>query len=724
MNQKTRIILGILFLIITVIVVSVIRINPNNVTPIQSTESKHARILLGLGKGIALNQGITAVKDYLAGVELVFTQGGRNNTNQNTLLVLDTLYNILYKQTFSSSILKEGDYNLFDFAKPVHIGKGNRFYVSLFSINGSEDNSASPLFNLNDSIGVFYTSELNSDDVIGSLKIKLAQYHGSLMLKTYETNYSQSWLLKIFLYILIVVIAALIVWSDKLSRYLSNFHIRPEFAYLGISIPFSLIFTFINPPFQVPDEVTHFNHSYNISEFGFLDKQKSVPSSINKMESVFSHLHFRAGQKTSMAEIQGQSHVKIEPEKRIPFSFSEYTLPYIPQAIGISIGKLFSSSLLTVMYFGRIFNFLISALIIFFAIKLIPHPFRLLFLLLALMPKTLFLFGSLSYDSLTISLSFFTIALFFYYAFTCERKLTVMDLALMALSVLMLLLCKPPYFMLGALFFIIPHVKFGKLYKFILIAIGVIVIGIVFFKVIPTVNGYMDKIKESDNSVIISSTGNLDNTLTAGDSIAKSRTVFMPEKQIKTILSDIPAYLKLIFNSGFVYYRDYILESFVGVLGYIDVDLPDMLTYSYLLLMLLAAMVISDEKIRLGISRKTLFFILVALTFILIETAMFLFATRPGRDRVFGVQGRYFIPMAPLFFMMFYNRFLNPKLNLLFSLSRQEYQNAKPKLKPAVLDEIQGKERLFDKYLYFSAILYCIFALVYAVYLTLIRYYV
>jgi len=724
MNQKTRIIIGLLFLIISIVAISVIRINPNNLTPIQSTESKQAGILLGLGQRMALIQEIKAAKDYVTGIELVFTQSGRNNTNQNTLLVLDTSFTILHKQNFSSTILKEGDYNIFNFPKPVFIGTGNRFFISLFSIDGTVDNAASPLFNMVDSIGSFYTSPINPDDVVGSLKNKVAQYKGSLMLKTYETNHSQFWLIKIFLYIIVLVVSSLIMWSDKLNRLLAKKTIRIEYAYLAISIPFSLLFTFVNPPLQVPDEVTHFNHAYNISEFGFLKKQKTVPASITKLDSVFGHLHFRAGEKIRVAEIQDQSYLKIEPEKRITFSPSEYTLPYIPQSIGIIIGKLFSSSLLTVMYFGRFFNLLISILVMFFAIKLMPQPFRLLFMLLALMPKTLFLFGSLSYDSLTISLSFITIALFFYYAFTCERKIFIRDIALMAGAILMLLLCKPPYFLLGALFFIIPPGKFGKLYKFIWIAIGVVILGIVFIKVVPTFKDYMARAKHAEKTEIVNNSASPGNTLKAGDSIANTLPLIRPEKQLKNIVADIPAYLKLILKSGFVYYRTYILKSLVGVLGYIDVELPDMLTYSYLLLIIFAALVISGEKIRLGISRKTLFFILLVLAFIIIETAMYLYATRPGRDRVFGVQGRYFIPMTPLFFLLFYNRVINPKLNLLFSLRRKEYFNAKPKAKPLVFDDIQQKEQLFNKYFYLFSILYCTLALVYAVYLTLIRYYI
>jgi uncharacterized membrane protein len=102
---------------------------------------------------------------------------------------------------------------------------------------------------------------------------------------------------------------------------------------------------------------------------------------------------------------------------------------------------------------------------------------------------------------------------------------------------------------------------------------------------------------------------------------------------------------------------------------------------------------------------------------------MYVYATRPGRDRVFGVQGRYFIPMAPLLFMLFYNWYFNPMLNLLFSVRRKEYNKAKPKAKPVILKEILDREQLFDKSLYLFLTFFCVFTLLFSIYITLIRYY-
>ncbi len=711
MSQTTRRIAGVLFLLFSITVITLIRINPAATAPTRSTQARTAGIMERLLPGVIITQDLTAMKDYMSGVAFIFTHGGRNNNNENTLLLLDANYKTLYKQSFSSAIVKEGDLTSILFEKSIFIGTGNLLHLCLFSNDASRDNSVSLLFNQADSIGALYASPVIENDLAGSVKNKVRQYHGSLMLRTYETDSSQFWLMKIFLYLLATIISCLVFWFDWIRSTLAGITIIPEWVFVVIAIPAATIFAFITPPLQVPDEGSHFLRSNEIAEFNIFNQVKTGPASIVKLDSTFGHLHFLAGEKTSMAEIKSHFGDKLSSEKRAPTSSPGYTLPYLPQALGVFIGKIFDVSPLGLMYFGRIFNLLISILIMFFAIRIIPQ-FKWIFLLLALMPKTLFLFGSLSYDSFTISLSFLTIAVFFHYAFDCARNLTLKDLGLIALLVLLLLFCKPPYFILGLLFFFIPRQKFGNLYKYIMISIGVAAFALVIFKAGPAVVSYF-------------SASNSGRPATIAELSASSPDLplFRPADQVKIIMNDIPAYLSLIVRSGFNYERSYILDSFVGLLGWIDVELPNMLTVSYLVLILLSALVLSGKNVTLGMMKKTLIFMLVVATFIAVETAMYVYATAPGRDRVFGVQGRYFIPMAPLFFMLFYNRYFNPMLNVLFSMRRTEYNKAKVKAKPVIYQEIVENEQLFDKYWYLLLICFCVFTLLYSIYITLIRYY-
>jgi uncharacterized membrane protein len=530
------------------------------------------------------------------------------------------------------------------------------------------------------------------------------------MMRTFETDSSQFWLMKILLYFLSLALAGIIIWFPRFRTVLTRARIRPEWAFLVIALPFSMLFAFLTPPLQVPDESLHYDRIWEITEFHILKSPGTVPASIPRLYENFVHLRQANGQKTSAAEIRKSLDIKAEPRSRVAYTPPSNTLTYLPQALGVMAGKPFTSSIATLMYLGRISNLLISILILFFAIRIMPG-FKWIFLLLALMPKTLFLFGSLSYDSLTISLSFFAMAVFFHYAFACQREITLKDLGVMALIAALLLLCKPPSFLLALLFFFIPPRKFGRIYKYLMIGIGVLALAVIFLKVVPVASRYMSEPGSAVQAALPPSAESEDQEL------------IRPDEQIRIIMNDVPGYLKLIAKSGLILYRSYILESFVGLLGFIDVELPDLLTYSYLLVILLTALLLWNETVMLGPWKKGLLLLIIVLGYIIIETAMYVYATRPGRDSVFGVQGRYFIPMAPLFFMLFYNKYLNPPLNLLVSGRRREYLGAKPKLQPAIRQEILTKEHFFDRMFSLVLIAFCTFTLLYSIYVTLIRYY-
>lgn len=710
MNQNTRIVVGVVFLILSITAISLFRINPAATTPTRSTQTRTAGIMKGLTQDVVITQELSAIKDYLRGVELIFTHAGRRNTSRNTLLLLNKDYDILYEEKFSSTRVKEGDLTTFLFDKSYYIGKGNRFYICLHSDDGTPDDCVSLLFNQSDSIGPLWLSVIKDNDLIGAVKSRQYFYQGSLMFRTFASDSSQFWLMKGFLYFLATVISCLIVWFKWVRAALAKTRIVPEWIFVAIALPVSVVFSIITPPLQVPDEGSHFLKSNEIAEFNLFSKNKTGPVSILNLDSTFQRLHFSAGEKTSKAEIKQHFNVKLEPGKRATISPPGYAFPYLPQALGILLGKIFGSSPLMLMYLGRLFNLLAAVVVMFFAIRIIPE-FKWIFLLLALMPKTLFLFGSLSYDSLTISLSFLTIAVFFHYAYACERNLNLKDLALMGLLVLLLLLCKPPYFILGLLFFFIPPKKFGVLYKYVMISLGVVILGLVIFTAGPLATKYF----AASNPVQQMAQASTD----AGNDLPLIR----PDEQIQVILKDIPGYLKLIIKSGFDTNRPYILESFVGLLGWIDVELPDFLSYSYLCLILVTALILAGNKVTFSWDKRAILIFMLAFAYLVIQTAMYVYATRPGRDQVFGVQGRYFIPMAPVFFMLFYNRYLNPGLNLLFSLRRKDYKSAKPKARQGIYEEIMDREQLFNKAWYLFLALFCSFTLLYSIYITLIRYY-
>jgi hypothetical protein len=168
--------------------------------------------------------------------------------------------------------------------------------------------------------------------------------------------------------------------------------------------------------------------------------------------------------------------------------------------------------------------------------------------------------------------------------------------------------------------------------------------------------------------------------------------------------------------------RASMLNNFVGTMGWLDTFLPNPLINFYLVMLLITALFISEEPVKLNWQRKLLFFILVITCIVAIETAMYIYSSFVAQERLFGVQGRYFIPIAPLFLLLFYNNTIADRLNYFFSARRKSYVMAKPNQKPKILFEIQG-EQIFMKYMQVFIILFTVIVLIVAMAALLGRYY-
>ena len=90
---------------------------------------------------------------------------------------------------------------------------------------------------------------------------------------------------------------------------------------------------------------------------------------------------------------------------------------YLPQAAGIGLGRLVGASPLVCFYLARLANLFAAVALLFFAIRLAPFG-KQLFVLIALLPMTMFELASVSCDALTIS------GAIFFTALSCGRPAT------------------------------------------------------------------------------------------------------------------------------------------------------------------------------------------------------------------------------------------------------------------------------------------------------------
>ena len=247
--------------------------------------------------------------------------------------------------------------------------------------------------------------------------------------------------------------------------------IKPQTAFLIIGLVYGLCFLMVTPPFQVPDEPSHFYKAFYLSD-GHLIPEKAditngfyLPQSVvNLTNSYHDLISNPAKNKQNKGLVNNFLNVPLENDNKVAVNISNIAVyppaPYLASAAVISVGKLFNVSPLLLMYLCRLINLLIWILLIYMAIKLTPiHKW--VFLLLSLMPMALYQAASVSADSLTIALSFLIIALFLNFSFDKHKKIIdLKDSVIILVLGLVLALSKSGYFILLLLFFMIPESKF------------------------------------------------------------------------------------------------------------------------------------------------------------------------------------------------------------------------------------------------------------------------
>jgi len=412
--------------------------------------------------------------------------------------------------------------------------------------------------------------------------------------------------------------------------------------FLAIALIVGILFVFITPPFQSPDEANHFNRAYQISEFQFLatKQQKQVggyiPTSITKtvVQVSTQKLEFHPKNKQSINMIF--SLVKIPLNKNVksfmPFENTAIYFPimYLPQSVGILIGRVFNFSPIILMYIGRIFNLVSWSFLTFLAISIIPFGKRVM-LLLALAPMALFQAASLSADGVINSLAFLLIAVFIRYAFDEEKNIDNKDIILIFMLSIVLALCKQSYFMISLLFLLIPAKKMASKKKYYVVFILLVVANIIGILAWTYCTKY-----------------------------AILPLAYRPNvsaiNQLLYIINDPFRYIQVICKTFSMYWSIYII-GWVGRLGWFDTVLPWQCIDLYILMLVFTAITDSNVDITINIKKRLVIFISLMLELILVVSLLYLSFNAVGSTYIVGVQGRYFIPVGPLLCLLFYNKF-------------------------------------------------------------------
>lgn len=426
--------------------------------------------------------------------------------------------------------------------------------------------------------------------------------------------------------------------KDAARRLLSALAL-PQNAFLLIGSIFGLLMVFITPPALVGDEPNHFFRAYQISDGVIMGVKHEGASGGWLPRSVL------VANRRLVGEIEMNHHIKFDTNliwelRQIPLDVEDKVfvpfhntvvyapVPYLPQVLGIWIGKAFGASAVGLIYFARIINLIFFLALSYFAIKKTPI-FKWVFCFLWLTPTTIFQAASASVDAFTFGICFVVIAHFLFYAFDEKSEVGKLEIFKIFVFCFLAALCKQAYVFLPLLFLTIPRRKFKSNIVYFAIFFALLAVCL------ASVGAWAALVKP----IFMPYRGDIE---------------INPDAQLKFIFEYPFAFLKIIVTS-YINFSPYYFLTFFGQLTWLDLFVPRWLTIYLFTVVMGISLLDKTFGVKVSKLNKAIFLVIIILTMLVIATLLYMSWSPIGGDRIAGIQGRYFIPVAPLFFLLFYN---------------------------------------------------------------------
>ncbi len=389
-----------------------------------------------------------------------------------------------------------------------------------------------------------------------------------------------------------------------------------------------IIFTFLIPPFQKPDEINHFLRATALAKGEIFCKRDNtgkmyflIPFNFYNLPDQMSAniLRYKYNEKFPLYELIQQRNKDNHSIKEIGICFLPFT-GYLSNVIGISVGLLFNNPLLA-FYLGRMSAGIIFILSILFALKIIPSGYKLLVYLYSFIPMVMYQATAISYDTLQLSIMIilFSVCLKYLLKEVISKKELVLFLILLAFFILV----KSGYYPMLLLYFIFPYKKITNKFRYYFIF-----------------------------TLLLSAVGLIFTFLSARVTLSStpSNHFINPLLQVNSLIHN-PSILIHIFFNSLKSYGDFYYQSFIGYFGWLDFKLNYFIYEAYTVLIAGVIFFLIQTNKRSLLNKfqiLLLFFIIISTTFI-IFVSQYLSWSPVGSPVIHGVQGRYFLVILPLF---------------------------------------------------------------------------
>lgn len=435
---------------------------------------------------------------------------------------------------------------------------------------------------------------------------------------------------------------------------MNKFSIEKKFLYLAMI--FGILFVMLLPPFQGPDEDSHFKKAFVLASGNIFPDVKDGKTGYYLPEDMINYISEQLEMNGKLDEKVSYSEIIIAErtdgsyggQKFEHFStVSSNPLAHMVPAVGIIVGKIvgkiagMNPSCVFLLYFARIANLIGYIILATVAIKITPILKR-TFCMLGLMPMALFLAGAVSYDMLLNGMALVFAAMCFRLLYTKDQTMDVKYAVGFGIILFYFYVLKMVYLPVFAFLIaiLIRHILKNEKQKVIknlaiMIAVG---IGLLFItSILP--------------DLFTSQTGS-----SAGGGVSAS------QQQLQYIISHPIEYLHTFFNTLSLS-RNFYISSTVGMFGLLDTPIFTVFTYLYLFSLIVSGVSeISINNVLVKWYDRIIIILAAGASFFGIYLAMYINWTPliygVGAPIIEGVQGRYFLPILPTFFLVFGNTWI------------------------------------------------------------------
>ena len=399
-----------------------------------------------------------------------------------------------------------------------------------------------------------------------------------------------------------------------------------EKLFLTFMIPVGIMYLVFVLPGQVPDEDSHLWKAYEVSK-GILitpieedgSSHTDIPKDLYEYKQTrinkYSDLIGKATEKTDYNDTV-----------RVVSAAQNYAfILYIASALGFLIARICGVSIIVGIFLGKIFNFIIFLALGYYAIKTIPFG-KILLAAYLFMPMVVHQQVSFSADSITNSVLIVFIAYILKLVFQNKHIAKKQQIFLIVLSCLVGIVKAIYVPVLGLVLMLAFKKNISKKEKFVIIPITILV------GVIAAIIMYIVSMQYVSSGEI---TG------------YNERYNVNTSEQVKYIINNPDKFANVIVNDWKIKGFDYV-KMLIGLrLGCTNIEVNKIIIM-LIMFTVLFSIFVEDNKKELSKKQKLWVLFIGIGTIFMIETFMFISWSGAGSTVIYGIQGRYFIPIAIL----------------------------------------------------------------------------